>query len=106
MDTEHVRSGAALDGRPHYRHNRGDKASGGRRRGCRACPPVQPVPPSPDTSAALLEAFAERGIEFVSGRRVASLERGAALLDDGSELPYDLFPGGTEAFEDEAHKRV
>ena len=47
-----------------------------------------PVPPSPDTSAALLEAFAERGIEFVSGRRVASLDkaRGAAVLDDGSEL--------------------
>jgi sulfide:quinone oxidoreductase len=54
-----------------------------------------PVPPSPDTSAALLEAFAERGIEFVSGRRVASLDptRGAAVLDDGSELPYDLFLG-------------
>ncbi len=54
-----------------------------------------PVPPSPDTSAALLEAFAERGIEFVSGRRVASLDkaRSAAVLDDGSELPYDLFLG-------------
>lgn len=54
-----------------------------------------PVPPSPDTSAALLEAFAERGIEFVSDRRVASLDptRGAAVLDDGSELPYDLFLG-------------
>ena len=25
MDTEHVRSGAALEGRPAYRHNRGDK---------------------------------------------------------------------------------
>jgi sulfide:quinone oxidoreductase len=52
-----------------------------------------PVPPSPETSAALLEAFAERGIEFVAGRRVASLARGAAVLDDGSELPYDLFLG-------------
>jgi sulfide:quinone oxidoreductase len=54
-----------------------------------------PVPPSPDTSAALVAAFAERGIEFVSGRRVASLEggRGVALLDDGSELPFDLFLG-------------
>ena len=54
-----------------------------------------PVPPSPDTSAALLEAFAERGIEFVSGRRVASLDkaRSAAVLDDGSELGYDLFLG-------------
>ena len=54
-----------------------------------------PVPPSPDTSAALVAAFAERGIEFVSGRRVASLDggRGVALLDDGSELPFDLFLG-------------
>ena len=58
-------------------------------------PFATPVPPSPDTSAALLEAFAERGIEFVSGRRVRSLDRArsAAVLDDGSELPYDLFLG-------------
>jgi sulfide:quinone oxidoreductase len=54
-----------------------------------------PVPPSPDTSAALLEAFAEREIRFVPGRRVTSLEpaRGVAALDDGSELPCDLFLG-------------
>ena len=54
-----------------------------------------PVPPSPDTSAALLAAFAERRIEFVSGRRVSSLDpgRGVAVLDDGAELPYDLFLG-------------
>jgi len=52
-----------------------------------------PVPPSPDTSAALVEAFAERGIEFVSGRRVASVEPGRAVLDDGSQLPFDLFLG-------------
>jgi len=54
-----------------------------------------PVPPSPDTSAALLEAFAERGIEFVPGRRVSSVEpsRKVAVLDDGTELPYDLFLG-------------
>ena len=54
-----------------------------------------PVPPSPDTSAALLAAFAERDIEFVPDRRVASLDaaRGVVLLDDGSELPYDLFLG-------------
>ena len=36
-----------------------------------------PVPPSADTSAALLEAFAERNIQFVAGRRVASLDGGA-----------------------------
>ena len=54
-----------------------------------------PVPPSPDTSAALLEAFAERGIAFVSGRRVAALDpaRGVVVLDDGDELSYDLFLG-------------
>jgi len=54
-----------------------------------------PVPPSPDTSAALLAAFAERGIEFVPGRRVSSLDpaRRVAMLDDGAELPYDLFLG-------------
>jgi sulfide:quinone oxidoreductase len=55
----------------------------------------RPVPPSPDTSAALLEAFAERGIEFVPERRVSSLDtgRGVAVLDGGEELPYDLFLG-------------
>jgi len=54
-----------------------------------------PVPPSPDTSAALLEAFAERDIQFVAGRRVSSLDpsRSVAVLDDGVELPYDLFLG-------------
>ena len=54
-----------------------------------------PVPPSPDTSAALLAAFAERGIEFVADRRVRSLDpaRRVAVLDDGTELPYDLFLG-------------
>jgi sulfide:quinone oxidoreductase len=54
-----------------------------------------PVPPSPDTSAALLAAFAERGIAFVAGRRISSLDpaRGVAVLDDGAELPYDLFLG-------------
>ena len=54
-----------------------------------------PVPPSPDTSTALLAAFAERGIEFVAGHRVSSLDpaRGLAVLDDGAELPCDLFLG-------------
>ena len=54
-----------------------------------------PVPPSPDTSAALLAAFAERGIDFIPGRRVSSLDppRGVAVLDDGAKLPYDLFLG-------------
>jgi sulfide:quinone oxidoreductase len=54
-----------------------------------------PVPPSPDTSRALVAAFAERGITFVPGRRVSALDttRRVAALDDGSEMPYDLFLG-------------
>ena len=54
-----------------------------------------PVPPSPDTSRALVAAFAEREIEFVPSRRVTSLDPGrhVAVLDDGSEMPYDLFLG-------------
>jgi sulfide:quinone oxidoreductase len=54
-----------------------------------------PVPPSPETSRALVEAFAERDIEFVPGHRVSSLDgaRGVVVLDDERELPYDLFLG-------------
>jgi sulfide:quinone oxidoreductase len=54
-----------------------------------------PVPPSPETSSALVAAFAERDIAFVPGRRVSSLDadRGVVVLDDGGELPYDLFLG-------------
>jgi sulfide:quinone oxidoreductase len=55
----------------------------------------RPVPPSPDTSEALLEAFAERGIEFVPGSPVASLDgdRKVAVLGNGSDIPFDLFLG-------------
>lgn len=54
-----------------------------------------PVPPSPDTSKALLAAFAERGITFVPGRSVRALDpaRRVAVLDDGREMAYDLFLG-------------
>jgi sulfide:quinone oxidoreductase len=54
-----------------------------------------PVPPSPETSAALTKEFAERDIELIAGRRVNALDpgRSVALLDDGSELPFDLFLG-------------
>jgi sulfide:quinone oxidoreductase len=58
-------------------------------------PFATPVPPSPDTSRALVEAFSERDIAFVAGRRVSVLDtaRRMVVLDDGSELPYDLFLG-------------
>lgn len=58
-------------------------------------PLPSPVPPSPDTSKALIAAFAERHINFMPNRRVAAVDtvRRVASLDDGSELPYDLFLG-------------
>jgi sulfide:quinone oxidoreductase len=54
-----------------------------------------PVPPSPETSAALTEEFAARGIELIAGRRISALDpaRSVAILDDGAELPFDLFLG-------------
>ena len=54
-----------------------------------------PIPPSPDTSKALIAAFAERGITFVPNRLVRALDstRHVAILDDQSEMPYDLFLG-------------
>ena len=54
-----------------------------------------PVPPSPAASAALLTAFAERGIDWVPERLVRGLDsaRQMALLSDGTEMPYDLFLG-------------
>ena len=55
----------------------------------------KPVPPSPDTSTALIAAFAERKITFIPDRKVKALDgsRRTAILDDGAELPYDLFLG-------------
>jgi sulfide:quinone oxidoreductase len=54
-----------------------------------------PLPPSPELSRAILERYAERGIEFVADRRVTALDGGPreAVLDDGSRLPFDLFLG-------------
>jgi len=58
-------------------------------------PFATPVPPSPDTSKAILATFAERSIEFLPGRKVAALDpaTGEAVLDDGRRLPFDLFLG-------------
>jgi sulfide:quinone oxidoreductase len=54
-----------------------------------------PIPPSPASSRALLAAFAERGITFVPKRLVRALDpaRRVAILDDETEMPYDLFLG-------------
>jgi sulfide:quinone oxidoreductase len=54
-----------------------------------------PVPPSPETSQALLAAFAERNIAFVADRELRSVDapRRVVTLDDGREFSYDLFLG-------------
>jgi sulfide:quinone oxidoreductase len=54
-----------------------------------------PVPPSPETSAALRAEFESRDITLITGKRVTSLDaaRSVAMLDDGSELAFDLFLG-------------
>ncbi len=58
-------------------------------------PLPSPVPPSPDTSKALVEAFAERGIEYLPGRRIAQVDASTqtVTLDDGRALPCQLFLG-------------
>jgi sulfide:quinone oxidoreductase len=54
-----------------------------------------PTPPSPETSRALLAAFAERNITFVADRemRLVDTQRRQVTLDDGRVFPYDLFLG-------------
>lgn len=54
-----------------------------------------PIPPSPDSSKALVKAFAERNITFIPQRKVSSIDvsRKVAVLDDGTEMPFDLFLG-------------
>jgi sulfide:quinone oxidoreductase len=58
-------------------------------------PLSSPMPASGDLSKALIDAFDEAGIRLLLNRRVTALEpgRGVALLDDGTELPYELFLG-------------
>jgi sulfide:quinone oxidoreductase len=54
-----------------------------------------PLPPSYGTSKALLKAFDERGINYIPEMMVFSIDPGrkVAVLDDGTELPFDLFLG-------------
>ncbi|MDQ1724707.1 MAG: sulfide:quinone oxidoreductase [Frankiaceae bacterium] len=60
-----------------------------------AMPFSAPIPPSPDASAAVLAAFADRGIAWHPSAAVRGLDTGrrVAQLSDGTELPYDLFLG-------------
>jgi sulfide:quinone oxidoreductase len=53
-----------------------------------------PIPPSPDSSKALLKAFQERNIQFIPQRKVVQVrDDKKVVLDDGAELPCDLFLG-------------
>lgn len=52
-----------------------------------------PIPPSPDSSKALMKAFDERNIQFIPRHKVSQLREGTAVLDDGTEIPFDLFLG-------------
>ena len=54
-----------------------------------------PIPPSPQASTTILEAFEQRGITFQGGVLIQGLdaERHVAMLSDGSEIEYDLFLG-------------
>jgi len=54
-----------------------------------------PIPPSLGSSKALLKAFAERGINYIPENMVESIDPllKIAHLDDGTELPFDMFLG-------------
>jgi sulfide:quinone oxidoreductase len=54
-----------------------------------------PIPSSHANSEALLAAFTERNITFISNRFVRALDpsRHVAVLDNEREMPYDLFLG-------------
>jgi len=52
-----------------------------------------PIPPSPDSSKALVKAFEDRNIQFIPQHKIASLRAKTAILDDGTEMPFDIFLG-------------
>ncbi len=54
-----------------------------------------PIPPSLGTSKALLKTFKEKGIHYIPDILVGSIDpvRHVAELDDGREIPFDLFLG-------------
>lgn len=54
-----------------------------------------PIPPAYGTSKALLKAFLKKGINYIPDMMVGSIDekRKVAELDDGTEMPFDLFLG-------------
>jgi sulfide:quinone oxidoreductase len=58
-------------------------------------PMASPIPISPEASAGILAAIAERDIEWWPQSRITSLDpaKKVGLLEDGRTIPYDLFLG-------------
>lgn len=58
-------------------------------------PMPAPVPPSPQTSAAIVSGLEERGIAYTPGKRVVSIDpaRRRAELDDGGSVDFALLLG-------------
>ena len=53
-----------------------------------------PIPPSPDSSKALLRAFEERNIRYIPHRKISRVDsEQKVILDDGTELSCDLLLG-------------
>ena len=54
-----------------------------------------PIPPSYGTSKALLKSFQEKNINYIPEIMVGEIDpvHKLAILDDGREIPYDLFLG-------------
>ena len=58
-------------------------------------PYEMPIPPSYGTSKALLKSFQEKNISYIPEMMVDAIDakRKVAVLDDGREMPFDLFLG-------------
>jgi sulfide:quinone oxidoreductase len=58
-------------------------------------PIAAPVPITKELSQSILDALAERGIEYVGNQQIVELdtENGEARLASGGSIPYDLFVG-------------
>src|SRR5687768_6558326 len=54
-----------------------------------------PIPPTPESPEGLIHEFKQRGINYIPERLIRALDpaRRMVILDDDSELPYDLFLG-------------
>jgi sulfide:quinone oxidoreductase len=54
-----------------------------------------PIPPAYGTSKALLKSFEKKNIRYIPENMVGSIDpaKQLAVLDDGTELPFDLFLG-------------